>query len=269
MKKTIGFIGAGNMASSLIGGLLASGYPLSHLLASNLSLAALESLATLGIYTTTDNLAVANAADILVLCVKPKDMATLCSELANILTQKNTLVLSIAAGITTAAIQQWTGNPLPLVRTMPNTPALVGAAMTGLYATPQVNPAQRACAEEIMRAVGAILWVETESQLDIVTALSGSGPAYFLYFMEALRDAGIQLGLSAEAAHFLVGQTAFGAAKLALENNETWSSLRQKITSPGGTTEQAIQAFTPHLTHLCKKAVDAAYHRSQALSKEI
>ncbi len=149
---------------------------------------------------------------------------------------------------------------------MPNTPALVRAGMTGLFATAAVTQAQHILAEELMRAVGYTLWVKEEKQLDAITALSGSGPAYFLLFMETLREAGEKIGLTKEASQFLVLQTALGSAKLAFESNEDWQTLREKITSPGGTTEQAIQVFTPTLFQLCEDAVRAAFLKAEALS---
>lgn len=269
MKQTItiSFIGAGNMGSSLIGGLITAGFAAQHIWASNPDTQALQRLQTqFNIHTTTDNQQAAAAADVIVLCVKPKDVAQLCQQLQTTLKNPSTLLISIAAGIPTTSIAQWLNCDMPVVRCMPNTPALVQAAMTGLYATQAVNTQQREWAEEIMRSVGAILWVEKEDTLDKINALSGSGPAYFLLFMEALRDAGTKLGLTREEAHFLTLQTAFGAAKLALESNEEWATLRKNITSPGGTTEQAIHAFTPELFNLCDKAVIAAFNRAKELA---
>lgn len=264
---TISFIGAGNMARSLIGGLIAAGFSAKHIWATNPIRSLLTQLKNeFNIHITTDNKEAAAIADVIVLCVKPKEVAPLCAELKTSLTHRGALIISIAAGITIDSITQWLGKSLPIVRTMPNTPALVQAGITGLFANTNVTPTQHQWAEQILRAVGSIAWVKEESQLDAVTALSGSGPAYFLLFMEELAKAGQQLGLSAEEAHLLVMQTALGTAKLAVESNESWENLRKKITSPGGTTEQALNVFSTALPNLCEKAVQAAYHRAKELS---
>lgn len=265
----ISFIGAGNMGSSLINGLLAAGFEAKNIWASNSDSHTLQQLKTqFNVHTTQDNLHAADETDVIVLCVKPNHLPAVCQELKNTLQNSKKLIISIAAGIPTHTIAQCLGENAAIVRCMPNTPALVRAGMSGLYATPSVTTQQRDWAEEIMRSVGSILWVEEESTIDKINALSGSGPAYFLFFMEALRDAGLKLGLTQEEAHFLTLQTAFGTAKLALESNEAWSVLRKNITSPGGTTERAIAAFTPELFTLCNKAVDAAFQRAKELGSK-
>ncbi|MBI5448076.1 MAG: pyrroline-5-carboxylate reductase [Gammaproteobacteria bacterium] len=264
----LGFIGAGNMGSCLINGLISAGFSPHDIWASNTDPVQLESLKARAIHTTSDNSRLIKESDVILLCVKPGDVFTVCETYRDNFQAHPRLIVSIAAGITTQYIQTALGNIYPIVRCMPNTPAFVQAAVSGLFATSEVSSEQRAITEKIMRSVGSTLWVEKEEQLDAVTALSGSGPAYFLLFMEALRDAGIAIGLSPEDAHFLTLETAFGSAKLALESNKTWATLRQNITSPGGTTEQALLAFTPRLSELCLEAVQAAFKRAKQLGGE-
>ena len=203
-----------------------------------------------------------------VLAVKPQAMHAMISELQ--LGKHIPLFLSIAAGLRTDAICHWFGRDIPLVRAMPNTPALVRAGATGLFANSAVTESQREIAETIMRAVGITLWLDSEAQLDAVTAVSGSGPAYFFYLMEAMELAGQQLGLPAETARLLTIQTAFGAAKLALEVEEEPRVLRERVTSPGGTTEQAIQHLQKNKTgEVLVTAVKAARDRSEELAQQL
>jgi len=264
----IGFIGGGNMASALIGGLIASGFSASRLAASDINTQRREALAGHGIETTDDNQELINGCDVVVFAIKPQVMHRVVSELQ--FTRPDQLLLSIAAGITTRVIHQWIGRDIALVRAMPNTPALVRSAATGLFATASVSRQQREIAEHIMRAVGITLWLDSENKLDIVTALSGSGPAYFFYMMEAMEQAGRDLGLDAQSAHLLTVQTAFGAAKLALEVEDSPEHLRQHVTSPGGTTEQAISYLQQHqVQQNITKAVKAAEHRSRELAAQL
>lgn len=239
--QSIAFIGGGNMARSLIGGLIADGYDAERVCAADPSAEQRERLAQdFGIRTTDDNTAAAAQSDIVLLAVKPQVMRDVAGKMADTVQQNRPLILSIAAGIREPALNRWLGGGVAVVRCMPNTPSLVQAGATGLYANPQVSDEQRHAAETVMRAVGLTVWVEDEASLDAVTALSGSGPAYFLLVMEALENAGTELGLSREQARLLSLQTAFGAAKMALESDEDAATLRRRVTSPGGTTERAI-----------------------------
>ena len=267
-EVTISFIGAGNMASSLIGGLVASGCHPDRLWASNPSEARLRALhARFGIHTSTDNEKAIALADVVVLSVKPGVCRQVCTALHAPIQATRPLVVSIAAGVTLASLAHWLGETVPIVRCMPNTPALVGAGASALYANPVVDAAMRDLAESILRAVGITLWVDAEAQLEIVTALSGSGPAYFFRVMEALIHGAKALGLSEKQATLLTLQTALGAAKIALESNEDPATLRQRVTSPGGTTEAAISVLeTADIDKLFEEALSAAHARAKALS---
>ncbi|HUT40293.1 MAG TPA: pyrroline-5-carboxylate reductase [Gammaproteobacteria bacterium] len=265
------FIGGGNMASSLIGGLIADGWNPATIQASDRDEQQLHRLATrFGIATSADNQAAAAHADIIVLAVKPQVMKSVALDLAETVTQHRPLVISIAAGVRESSLRDWLGADTAIVRTMPNTPALVQSGATALFANPAVTEDQRSIAESIMRAVGLALWVEDENQLDAVTALSGSGPAYFFLFMEALQAGGCKLGLPEDTARLLALQTAFGAAKMALESPEDAAALRRLVTSPGGTTERAISVFQQHgFEELVEQAMQAAAGRSRELAEEI
>ncbi len=265
------FIGGGNMASGLIGGLIADGWSPDAIQVTDCNEQQLERLARrFGITTSTDNRAAAVHADIIVLAVKPQVMKGVALDLAATVAQRAPLVISIAAGVRVNALRNWLGADTAIVRTMPNTPALVQSGATALFANPAVTEDQRSAAESIMRAVGLTLWVENEDQLDAVTALSGSGPAYFFMFMEAMQAAGCKLGLPRDTASLLTLQTAFGAAKMALESPEDAAELRRRVTSPGGTTERAISVFQQNgFGDLVEKAMQAAADRSRELAEEI
>lgn len=266
----IGFIGGGNMARSLIGGLVSAGYPSEALSVADPSESIRTALAAdFGIKATTDNQEIIEQCDVVVLAVKPQVMQTVTTALQ--MGQNNPpLILSVAAGIRTASLANWLGGETAIVRAMPNTPALVQSGATGLFANPHVNPEQRDLAESIMRAAGLVQWVEDEALMDAVTALSGSGPAYLFLVMEAMEKAAQQLGLPAETARLLTVQTAFGAAKLALEIEEDPALLRENVTSPGGTTERAIQVLHQEgLEDMFAKALQAARDRAQELADEL
>jgi pyrroline-5-carboxylate reductase len=264
-----GFIGAGNMARSLVGGLIASGMKADRIQAFDPDEQRVQQLVKdFGIHAAANNQAMLDGCDVVVLAVKPQVMGEVVSALK--LGSHRPLILSIAAGITTRALRQWFGEELALVRAMPNTPALVRSGATGLYATEQVSAAQRDQAESILRAVGLTLWVAQESELDTVTALSGSGPAYFFYVMEAMEKAAEKLGLPADVARLLTVQTAFGAAKLALEIEEDPRVLRERVTSPGGTTERAVTALQDgKLVEVFEQALKAAHDRSVELATQL
>ncbi len=221
------------------------------------------------VYTSKYNEDVVAASDIVVLAVKPQVMREACQALADVVQLRQPLVISIAAGIRASDIQRWLGGSVSIVRCMPNTPALVGSGATGLYATAEVDNEQRGAAESILRAVGVTVWLEDERLLDVVTAVSGSGPAYFMLVMEALERAAVTAGLAPEAAHLLVLETCVGAAKLALESPEDLAELRRRVTSPGGTTEQALQVLQEgKLPELLARAVEAATQRADELAQE-
>ncbi|HET8730772.1 MAG TPA: pyrroline-5-carboxylate reductase [Moraxellaceae bacterium] len=240
MTTTIGFIGAGNMASALVGGLVARGWSPRSIALSDAVPAALQPHAARGHFTSADNLAVVDRADVLVLAVKPQVMSSVLQPLAERMQARRPLIISIAAGIPVASIHHWLGGDLPVVRAMPNTPALVQTGATGLFASDAVSAAQRTEAEAILGAVGLTLWVEEERLIDAVTAVSGSGPAYFFYVMEAMMAAGESLGLDPATARALTLQTALGAAQMAITADVGPDELRRRVTSPGGTTERAI-----------------------------
>jgi len=267
--KKIGFIGGGNMALSLMSGLIASGHPAEQLWASDINADILSNLAaTLNVNTSINNDDVLNEVDVVVLAVKPQVLAEVAKNAAALVQQRKTLIVSIAAGINQHSLSQWLGEDIAIVRCMPNTPALVLTSATALHANNKVNTKQRNLAETILRSVGIALWVDEESELDAVTAVSGSGPAYYFLLMEAMEKTALELGLSAKTARLLVQQTALGAAKIALESNESPEQLRKRVTSPGGTTQHAIETFTEGgFSELVSKALHAARDRSIEMSK--
>lgn len=268
-KLKIGFVGAGNMARALIGGLAGSGVATSNIHIFDPNPDRLQSLCRdYGISAAESNQAMLESCEVIVLAIKPQSMHAVIDSLS--LPDTPPLFLSIAAGLRSPALCNWFGRELALVRAMPNTPALVRAGATALYANPAVSERQREIAEFIMRAVGITLWLDEEAQMDAVTALSGSGPAYFFYLMEAMEQAATRLGLSPEAAHLLTVQTGFGAAKLALEVEEAPGTLRERVTSPGGTTERAIARLDQQQTRdTLIAAIIAASERSQQLAQEL
>jgi pyrroline-5-carboxylate reductase len=268
--QKIGFIGGGNMASSLISGLIASGHSPQHLWVSDINPDTLKALAeNLNVNTSASNDAIINAVDVIVLAVKPQTLSSVAKNAAALIQQKKPLVVSIAAGISQSSLSQWLGADIAIVRCMPNTPALVLTGATALHANAKVTAEQRNLAENIMRSVGIALWVKDESELDAVTAVSGSGPAYYFLLMEAMEKAALELGLSEVTARLLVQQTALGAAKIALESSESPEQLRKRVTSPGGTTQCAIETFEQGgFTELVSKALHAARDRSIEMSKQ-
>lgn len=271
MTTKIAFIGAGNMAGALISGLLADGVPPDTLSATDPSAEKCAALAaSTGIRTLQDNRIAAAEARTLVLAVKPQVLRGVAEEIAGVVQQHRPLVVSIAAGIRCASLQAWLGGNAALVRTMPNTPAMIQSGATALFATATVSAAQREQAETLMRAVGLTQWVDDESQLDAVTALSGSGPAYFFLVMEAMDAAARQLGLDAECARLLTLQTALGAARMALESSDPPDALRARVTSPGGTTERAVATLEDGgIRELFARALRAARDRSEEISAEL
>jgi len=272
MSQTrIAFIGAGNMASALIGGLIADGTAKDLIIASDPNTDQRSHLHdSYGICTVDNNAEAISDADVVVLAVKPQLLQQVCNELSSHLKDKHCLIVSIAAGIRCSTMSKWLDCDLPIVRCMPNTPAMLQVGATGLFATSNVSNEQRDQAERILRAVGITLWVNEESDIDSVTAVSGSGPAYYFLMMEAMQAAAEKLGLPAETAKLLTLQTALGAARMALESQDDPATLRQKVTSPGGTTEQAILSFEANgLRDIFEQAMTAARDRSISLSEQL
>ena len=267
---SIGFIGAGNMATSLIRGLLGKGMPGNSIFATDIDPDKLNALASDSGINAASTEELASKADVVVLAVKPQVMQTVCTSLAESLATRNSqpLFVSIAAGVSLASLEQWLGGNPTVVRCMPNTPALVGKGATGLFANAAVSVEQRSAATQLLDAVGISVWVASEADLDIVTAVSGSGPAYYFLFMEAMQEAAKEMGMAEDLARVLVLQTAAGAAELAGQSEESVAELRRKVTSPGGTTEQAILQFeSGGLRKLVDKALTAARDRSIDLSR--
>ncbi|WP_287028444.1 pyrroline-5-carboxylate reductase [Pseudomonas sp. UBA6310] len=265
----IAFIGAGNMATSLIGGLRAQGVPAERIRASDPGADARARVAAEhGIALFESNAEAIEGADVIVLATKPQVMKSVCLALAPNL-REGQLIVSIAAGITAASIESWLGER-PLVRCMPNTPALLRQGASGLYANPRVSGEQRAQAEQLLSAVGLVEWLDEERLIDAVTAVSGSGPAYFFLLIEAMTAAGEQLGLPRETAARLTLQTALGAARMASESDVPAAELRRRVTSPKGTTEAAITAFQAGgFDALVQQALDAAAQRSAELAEQL
>ena len=267
-RPLVGFIGAGNMARSLAGGLLKNGWGQAHIILSDPEPAQREAIQTvLGIKAIPDNNDIAARADILVLAIKPQILADVAKALAATVQKKKPLIISIAAGVRIEDLDRWLGGNLPVVRAMPNTAALIGSGASGMYANTRVNQVMRNQAESILRAVGVTAWLDDEYLMDVVTALSGSGPAYFFLVMEALEQAAIDAGLDPRQARLLTLETAFGASKMALEGHEEPSQLRHRVTSPGGTTEQAVKVLEEGgIRHLFKSAIQAAVNRAREIA---
>jgi len=269
----ITFIGAGNMTRSLIGGLITNGFEKSHIWATDSDTQKCHQIKEIfNINSSADNEQAAANADIIVLAVKPQVIGQASRALAETISasskDRKVLVISIAAGILCEDLENWLGKGTAIVRAMPNTPSLVQCGATGLYANENVSREQRDQAESILNAVGLTLWLEEEQMINAVTALSGSGPAYFFHFMEAIEAAGMQLGLTAETSRLLTLQTALGAAKMAIESPDSTATLREKVTSPGGTTERALQVLSDANMHsILEHTLRAASDRAAELSK--
>ncbi|UFH49668.1 pyrroline-5-carboxylate reductase [Pseudomonas sp. KNUC1026] len=265
----IAFIGAGNMAASLIGGMRAKGVPASHVCASAPSQPTRDRLAAeYGIAMHADNAKAAEGADVIVLSIKPQMMKSVCQALQPSL-KPGQLIVSVAAGITCQSLANWLGER-PVVRCMPNTPSLLGEGASGLYANGSVSQEQRDQAEQLLGAVGLAVWVDTEAQMDAVTAVSGSGPAYFFLLIEAMTAAGERLGLPHATAARLAEQTALGAARMAVGSDVDAAELRRRVASPAGTTEAAIKTFQAEgFEALVNKALGAAAARSVELAEQL
>lgn len=269
VNEKITIIGGGNMGASLLGGLIANHYPPQNIWITDTEPSTLQKLQTkFNVHVTTNNLDAISDSSIIILAVKPNILSTVCKELASPIQQKRPLILSIAAGITIASLEKWLGDKIAIVRAMPNTPALIGCGATALYANQYTTPAQRNIAETILRSVSIVIWLEQENLMDVVTAVSGSGPAYFFLIIEALQNAAEELGLTEEQARLLTLQTAYGASRMALGSEMNAKELRACVTSKGGTTEAAIRVFEEENIHqIIKNALNAAKKRSEELGK--
>jgi pyrroline-5-carboxylate reductase len=264
--NTIAFVGGGNMARSLISGLLSGGAAAEQIAVSDPIAAQRELLAELGVRVFADNEAALTGVEVVVLAVKPQVFGEVLKSLP---LKPSQLLVSIAAGVPIAAMRDWSSPEQPIVRCMPNTPALLGAGITALFASETVDDAGRAQAEAILSAAGRTLWVDEEVKLDAVTAVSGSGPAYFFYLMESMIEAGLEQGLDAETATVLTLETAYGAALMARERTDTPAELRANVTSPGGTTAAAIGALDDAgASATIRCALAAAGARSKTLAEE-
>lgn len=266
---TLAFIGGGNMGRSLIGGLIARGIAPGRIVVADPSDTAREKLiADFGIRAVAHASEAIHDAALVLLAVKPQVMRDVCQSLAVDFPERSVAV-SIAAGITTIQLDTWLGGGRAVVRAMPNTPALLGAGATGLYANARTTPEQRQLASAVLGAVGICEWLDKESLVDVVTALSGSGPAYFFLLAEAMQTAAVELGLPASTARALAAQTCLGAGRMLVEAGEDAATLRQRVTSPGGTTQAALDCFSHHEFHaIVARALDAATRRGAELSAQ-
>jgi pyrroline-5-carboxylate reductase len=270
----LAFLGGGNMGRALIGGLLRRGTRPEHITVGESFPAARDSLATdFGIQATDDNAAAVESASVIVVAVKPQIAGDVLAPLKPLLQRTRPLVISIAAGIRVAALEGWCGTGVPVVRSMPNRPALVGAGATGLYAPPSVSNAQRGVAEKVMQSVGEVVWVTNEDHLDVVTALSGSGPAYFFLLAQLLTQGATNLGLEPAAARRLAIATLHGAGQLAYAGAQAGdgdlAKMRAEVTSKGGTTEAAINSLeSADLRGIVARALEAATRRSRELAEQ-
>lgn len=267
LQVNLGFVGGGQMARGIIGGLLARGMPAARIVVGEPHAETAAALTRdFGVRAAADNAAVLRHADVLVLAVKPQGMAEVTRSLRHELDARPRLVISIAAGIRAADLQRWCGPRAAVVRAMPNRPSLVGAGATGLYAGDDVSAAQRAVAGELLGAVGLAEWVADEAQLDLVTALSGSGPAYFFLLAELMAQSATRAGLAVDVARRLAAQTLNGAGRMAGPDADL-AALRASVTSKGGTTAAALAAFDAGgLAALVTGAMDAAARRSRELA---
>jgi pyrroline-5-carboxylate reductase len=269
MNINAAFIGGGHMGGALIRGLIGRGLPPQNIGVGEAVQARRIALADeLGVLVTADNREAISGADVVVLAVKPQDMAGTVQPLADVFAQRAPLVLSIAAGIRVADIAGWCGPGIDVVRAMPNRPALNGAGATAIYAPAAVSAAHRSLAEQVLRAVGTTVWVADEAALDVVTALSGSGPAYFFLLAELMTDAAVNLGLERSSAQELAIQTLFGSGRMARDSDGDLARLRAEVTSKGGTTEAALHSFdVANLRGIVAAALGAATDRSREMAR--
>jgi pyrroline-5-carboxylate reductase len=266
----LALLGGGNMGRALVGGMLRRGTRPEHICVGESFAPARDALsADFGIQATADNAAAVETASVVVVAVKPQVAGSVLAPLQPLFQRTQPLVISIAAGIRVAALQSWCGAGVPVVRAMPNRPALVGAGATGLFAPASISSAHRSVAEKVMQAVGEVIWVSTEEHLDVVTALSGSGPAYFFLLAELLMQGAIDLGLDPSAARRLATATLHGAGQLANAGDGDLAQMRAAVTSKGGTTEAAVKSLeSADLRGIVARALEAATHRSRQLAEQ-
>ncbi len=269
-KTVIGFIGAGNMAYALIKGLLSDGFEAKNINVSDANPELLEKRSSeLGVTTHSDNVSLLKSSDIVVFAVKPQVLSIVCHELKN-KASSDQLFVSIVAGIRSKDINRWLGGDFALVRTMPNTPALFQSGVTGLYANELVSDGQKESVTVLLSAVGECFWVNEENLLDAITAISGSGPAYFFLMMESMKQAAMALGLDEETADALSIKTSLGASIMATNSGKDSRTLRAEVTSPNGTTQSAIETFQDqNFEGIVAAATRAAYDRARELSQEL
>ena len=269
MNINAAFVGGGNMGGALIRGLIARGMPAKNIRVGEAHPPRRASLADeLGVHTTADNREAVTGADVVVLAVKPQDMAATVQPLADVLAQRKPLVISIAAGIRVADIVSWCGGATAVVRAMPNRPALNSAGATAIYSPAGVSDAHRDLAAQILGAVGITVWVQEEDALNVVTALSGSGPAYFFLLAELMADAAVNLGLDRASAQELAIQTLFGTGLMARDSDGDLARLRAEVTSKGGTTDAAVRAFEgANLRGIVAAALAAASDRGREMAQ--
>ena len=267
----LAFVGGGNMARSLIGALVRSGIAAGGISVAEPNESLRRQLAEdFGVKVFSEGSEAVRDADIVLLAVKPQVMRTVCVDIGGVVAARRPLIISIAAGLRIAQIDRWLGGGFPIVRCMPNTPALIGAGATGMIANAEVDASARAQAQAILAPSGLSVWIEREELMDTVTGVSGSGPAYFFLLIEALEDAGAAQGLPRETARTLAIQTCLGAARMASEDAEPPARLRERVTSPNGTTAAALDAFAKGgLRELVARAVDAATVRGAEMSREL
>lgn len=268
---SIAFIGGGHMARSLIGGLIRTGTPAAKLRVAepNAELAAALHR-DFGVIADADNEGAARSAQTWVLAVKPQVMKSVCLQLRQLAQAQRPLVISVAAGVRADQLDGWLGGGIAIVRCMPNTPALIGAGASGLFANARVAPAQHETAARVLGTEGLTVWIDDEALMDTVTALSGSGPAYFFLLVEALEDAAVAQGLARETARALAVQTCLGAGRMLVEDGAAPAELRRRVTSPGGTTQAALDSFAANgLAGIVAQAVRAATERGRDLSAQL
>jgi len=267
--NSIAFIGGGNMASCIIGGMVANDFDPRQILVGTPSQSTRYRLsAATGATTMADNHQAAARADIVVLAVKPKMMRQVVMDLASALTHRP-IIISVAAGIPVAALKQWLGSDMPVIRAMPNTPSMIQAGATGLFTQSDLTTEQRSLVDQIFQAIGYSCWVDSEELIDAVIAVSGSGPAYFFLVLEAMQKIAQELGLPKQTAQELSLHTALGASRMAMESGISAAELRDQVTSPGGTTQAAIKSFQQHgLEDIFRTAMTSAVARAQEMSKD-
>ncbi|MCH9644413.1 MAG: pyrroline-5-carboxylate reductase [Gammaproteobacteria bacterium] len=267
--KKIAFIGAGNMAKALVSGLINNGYAADCIWVTNHTDERLKYFADkLSVHTSTENIEAAKQVDVVVLCVKPKVMQSVCEEVGQVICERELLVVSVAAGIQTESIAEWLDYQGVIVRAMPNTPAAVGSGATGLFANAVTSDAQRMIAENIFESVGITAWVKEEHLIRAILAVAGSSPAYVFLLMEAMQQAALEMGLDAEVAAQFTCQSVLGAAKLAMAEGNQFAKLREAVTSPNGTTQAALDVFVQHdFKEVVRDAMQAALERAKELAE--